>query len=165
MVRASSALSRNNHGETMRRNLLIAAFVVLVPAVSSAQARGTAVFAGTVVDSVLRPIPNAEVSFPGLSLVRTTNDKGEFRIQEIPSGGQHVIVRKIGFGQLDTTIVFRDSQTVERRVVLGRMVRLDSVVVVENKAVDRELADFEENRSKGFGRFLTRAQLEKMEGQ
>jgi len=149
----------------MRKNFLIAGLTALLPVLVHAQARGTAAFSGTVVDSVLRPIANAEVSFPGLALVKTTNDRGEFRISEIPAGSQHVVVRKIGFGQLDTTMVFRDSQTVERRVVLGRIVRLDSVVVVENKSVDREMADFEENRSKGFGRFLTRAQLEKMEGQ
>ena len=149
----------------MRKNLLIAALLAFVPALGTAQARGTAVFTGTVVFSILRPIAIAVVSFPGLSLVRTTNDRGEFRISEIPPGRQQVLVRRIGFGQLDTAIVFRDSQTVERRVVLGRIVRLDSVVVVETKPVDRELSDFEENRSKGFGRFLTRAQLEKMEGQ
>ena len=95
----------------MRKNLLIAALLAFVPALGTAQARGTAVFTGTVVDSILRPIANAEVSFPGLSLVRTTNDRGEFRISEIPPGRQQVLVRRIGFGQLDTAIVFRDSQT------------------------------------------------------
>ena len=43
-------------------------------------------------------------------------------------------------------MVFRDSQTVERRVVLGRIVRLDSVVVVEKQPRDRDMSDFDENR-------------------
>lgn len=146
----------------MHKRLLIAVVLSSLPALALAQATG--VFTGVVVDSMQRPLPGAEVSLPTLSISRTTDDRGAFRIAEIPAGTQRVVIRKIGFGQLDTAIVFRDSQTVERRVTLGRVAILDSVVV-EARHVDREMAGFEERRAHGTGRFLTRAQLAKMEGQ
>jgi hypothetical protein len=153
--------------QRIHKSLLMTAALAawLLPAPAIAQAKGTAVFAGTVVDSVHNPIANADVSLPGLGIAKTTDDKGAFRLTDIPAGSQRVSIRRIGFGQLDTVIVFLENQTVERRVTLGRIVQLDSVVVVEAKPTDPLLADFEENRAKGFGRFVTRAQLDKMEGQ
>ncbi len=151
----------------VHKSLLVttAALACALPTAANAQAKG-AVFAGTVVDSVQRPIANAEVSLPGLGITKTTDDKGVFRLTDIPVGNQRISIRRIGFGQLDTVIVFVEGQTIERRVTLGRVAILDSVVVVDVKpSTDPLLADFEENRAKGFGRFVTRPQLDKMEGQ
>lgn len=150
----------------VHKSLLMTALLArVVPATADAQAKG-AIFAGTVVDSVQRPLANAEVSLPGLGISKSTDDKGAFRLTDIPAGNQRISIRRIGFGQLDTVMVFTDGQTIERRVTLGRVAILDSVVVVDVKpSTDPLLADFEENRAKGFGRFVTRPQLDKMEGQ
>jgi hypothetical protein len=137
----------------------------LAPAIAAAQATGTAVFSGTVVDSLRNPLPNAEVSLPGLTLTRMTDDSGNFRITGIPAGTHRVTVRRIAFGQLDTSFTFADSQTIQRRITLGTVVRLDSVVVSEKPATrDVLMQAFEESRAKGFGRFVTRAQLEQQSG-
>jgi len=129
----------------------------------AAQTTGSAVFAGTVVDSLQHPIAEAEVSLPGLTLSRLTDTNGNFRLTGLPGGPQRVVVRRIGFGQLDTSIVFADSQTVLRRITLGRIVRLDSVVV-QGRSLDLDMTSFEEHRKLGFGRFVTREQLEKTAG-
>lgn len=129
----------------------------------AAQTTGSAVFAGTVVDSLQHPVSEAEVSLPGLALSRLTDANGNFRLTGLPGGPQRVVVRRIGFGQLDTSIVFADSQTVLRRITLGRIVRLDSVVV-QGRSLDLDMTSFEEHRKLGFGRFFTREQLEKTEG-
>src|SRR6476659_7837256 len=136
---------------------------ILAPAIAAAQATtaGSAVFTGTVVDSLKNPLPNAEVSLPGLSLTRMTDDRGTFRIAGIPAGTHRVNVRRIAFGQLDTSITFADDHTVQLRITLGNVVRLDSVVVTEKTAPrDVLMQAFEESRAKGFGRFVTRDQLE-----
>jgi Carboxypeptidase regulatory-like domain len=136
---------------------------LLFPTHLAAQATGGAVFAGTVVDSLQHPLADAEVSLPGLAISRLTDANGNFRLTGLAGGTQRVVVRRIGYGQLDTSIVLVDSQTVLRRVTLGRIVHLDSVVV---KAVnlDLDMTNFEEHRKLGFGRFLTRDQLAKVEG-
>ena len=148
----------------MRRSLTML-LAVVVPAIAGAQATGTAVFAGTVVDSTRRPLPNAEVSLPALSLTRMTDDSGKFRIPGIPAGTHRVVVRRIAFGQLDTSITFADDHTVQLRISLGSVVRLDSVVVTERTSTpDVLMQTFEESRKKGFGRFVMRAQLEQQSG-
>ncbi len=145
----------------MRLATIASAF--FLPTLLTAQASGRAVFAGTVVDSLQHPIAEAEVSLPGLPLSRLTDANGNFRLTGLPAGAQRVVVRRIGFGQLDTSIVFADSQTVLRRITLGRIVRLDSVVV-QGRSLDLDMTNFEEHRKLGFGRFLTRDQLEKVGG-
>lgn len=60
-------------------------------------------------------------------------------------------------------MTFGGNETVERRIVLGRAVVLEPVVVAEH-SVDRAMASFEENRRVGLGHFLTRADLSKLEG-
>lgn len=150
----------------MRRSFVVM-LAVLAPAIAAAQATGagSAVFTGTVVDSLKNPLPNAEVSLPGLSLTRMTDDRGTFRITGIPAGTHRVNVRRIAFGQLDTSITFADDHTVQLRITLGNVVRLDSVVVTErNGPRDLLMEAFEESRTKGFGRFVTRAQLEQQSG-
>jgi len=89
----------------MRRSICLLAFLI-APAFLSAQATSTATFTGSVVDSVQRPIANAEVSLPGVSLSATTAENGTFRLAGIPAGIHRVIVRRIGYGQLDTLIIF-----------------------------------------------------------
>lgn len=123
-----------------------------------------AVLAGTVlVDSTKRPIADAEVVLPKLSKLARTDDHGAFKLTDIPPGEQHVVVRRVGYGPLDTHIAFMSNQTVNRQIFLSRVVGLDSVVVTAN-ASDMWLRDFEENRQAGFGHFFDRAELATREG-
>lgn len=120
----------------------------------------TAVFTGTIfVDSTEQPIANAEVALPGLLKSVLTDNGGRFRITEIPAGEQRIVVRRIGYGPLDTNLVFGANAAVNRRIFLSRVTMLDTVVV-EARAV---IPSFEEHRALGLGRFITRAQLEKQE--
>jgi len=125
-----------------------------------------ATFTGIVLaDSTRQSIANAEVSLPELSMGGLTNDKGEFRITDVPAGTHQLIVRRIGYGQLDTRISFAANQTVARTVVLSRIITLDSVVVAASgNATDNPLMEFEAHRKAGFGHFVTRAELAKKEG-
>ena len=147
------------------RRFIVGIVAVVAPAMVAAQATGSAVFTGTVVDSARHPLPNAEISLPGLSITRMTDDSGKFRIPGIPAGTHKVNVRRIAFGQLDTSITFADDHTVQLRITLGSVVRLDSVVVTDRSTSrDVLMQAFEENRRKGFGRFVLRDQLEKQSG-
>jgi hypothetical protein len=146
----------------VRKNLMLACLLALP--LMNARAQGSAIFAGTVVDFARRPLAGAEVSLPDAAITKLTDANGVFRLTDIPAGKQRVLVRRIGFGQLDTVMIFRENETIERRVTLGRIVTLDSVVVAAARG-DLLMADFEENRKMGFGRFITPEQLTKMEGQ
>jgi hypothetical protein len=120
----------------------------------------TATFAGRVlVDSTTAPIEGAEIFFPELSKVARSVAGGEFRVPDIPPGKQHVVVRRVGFSSLDTTLSFAADEA-RRDVFLSRVRILDSVVVTD-RMTERILRDFEENRRLGIGHFMDRAELAK----
>ena len=115
-----------------------------------------ATFSGHVfVDSTRVPIIGAEVTLRDLGKTTLTDQNGVFQIPGIPTGEHRVAVRRIGFGPLETRLAFESGQTVDRTVFLKRAVLLDSVVSVAE-------AEFEENRRRGVGHFLTRKDLAKV---
>jgi hypothetical protein len=146
----------------MKVRFCAAALVVLLPFTALAQEKALAVFSGIVVDSAQRPIANAEVALEGLNAKVNSDDKGTFRIKDVPAGIHRVTVRHLGYAQLDTLIVFAENQVLERRITLGdRIVTLDSIVSV-NRPVDPLMVEFEENKARGFGRFMGAEELAKM---
>ncbi len=123
-------------------------------------AHGT-LFAGVVyLDSTHTPIADAEVSLPELSLTARSNERGIFRIAEVPPGTHALIVRKVGYGALETRVTFNVG-TLQREVFLTRTTTLDSVKVVAQRPIIQE---FEEHRKLGMGKFITRSQLESRDG-
>jgi hypothetical protein len=121
------------------------------------------VFSGSVVDSAKKPLQNAEVSISGINLTKTTDDKGNFRMETVTAGVHRVTVRKIGYGQLDTSMVFPEEQEVVWRVTMTeKIVTLDSVFVRQPR--EPWMEEFESNRKRGFGQFMDRAELAKMDG-
>ncbi len=120
-----------------------------------------ATFAGVIVgDSAELPIAEVEVAFPDLALNAFTDDGGAFRLTDIPIGEHRVLVRRVGFGALDTTLAFAPARTVNRRIVLERTPTLDTVSVIARSVIP----SFDEHRAIGLGAFLTRAELEKQSG-
>jgi hypothetical protein len=128
------------------------------------QAVRTAVFTGTVlVDSTRQPVVGAQVTLPELARTTLTNERGMFRLADLPPGVQHVLVRRIGYGALDTHVAFEAGQTADHDVYLSRVTLLDSVVTTA-RLTDWALDDFEANRKLGLGHFITRDDLAKHEG-
>jgi hypothetical protein len=111
-------------------------------------------------DSTHAPIPGAEIALTDLAKSVLADARGAFRVEGIPPGDHQIRVRAIGYGAADTRLTFKGNETVERRVVLGRAVTLE---VVNVEATRPLLPSFEENRKRGLGHFLTRADLAKRE--
>jgi hypothetical protein len=132
-------------------------------AVNALAARG-ATFTGVVVfDSSRGPVYGAEVELPELGLSARTDSMGAFRIGGIAAGEHRVSVSRAGFGAADARVVFQGSETVERRVVLGRAVVLEPMAVSARENT-RYMPGFEDNRRAGLGKFMTRQELEKFSG-
>lgn len=123
----------------------------------------TATFTGVVTDSTNKPIINAEVMLPDLGKGTGTNEQGVFVLRDLPAGSQRVVVRHVGYGAIETQLMFASGQTLQRHIMMVRSTTLDSVVVTE-KSTDHALDDFEVNRRLGLGHFLTRAELAPQEG-
>jgi len=133
-----------------------------IPSASEVAHAQSATFTGSVVaDSTGAPLSGADVSLPQIGLLTLANDRGAFRLSDIPPGTYDVLVRRVGYGQLATSVVFPARRIVDRRVVLSKLQSLDTVVV----EAESPIAEFEANRKLGLGHFMTRAQLDKLKGQ
>jgi hypothetical protein len=113
------------------------------------------------VDPTKAPIEGAEIYFPELSKVGRSVATGEFQLADIPAGPQHIVVRHIGYGVLDTTLTFQPNTVVDHQIFLSRVNLLDSVIVRDRLRAG-ELADFDTNRRLGLGHFMDRVELATM---
>lgn len=122
--------------------------------------RGTGSLAGVVVaDGGLEPLSEVEISIPLLGRRVRTNERGQFRLSDIEASEHEVVVRRIGYQQISQSVVFSPGRSLQREYILSRVRTLDTIAVTAN----RRMSNFEENRKIGLGRFLTRAEIEKME--
>jgi hypothetical protein len=138
---------------------LAAAFT---PAPVEAESRYPKVLAeltGVVLDQRAQPITGAEVTLSSIAGSTLTNERGEFRFTNLAAGNYVVVIRRLGYRELADSVTLRDETTLSREYFMKPVTTLDTVSVTSTVAIP----SFEEHRRLGFGKFLTRAQLEKME--
>jgi hypothetical protein len=115
--------------------------------------------AGTVViDSSDTPIANAEIMLTDLSLSVRSDSSGRFLIANIPAGPHRAVVRQVGFEPFSATLIFSPGERVEADFVLSPVVTQLSdvrVTAASDRRYAMRLAEFEDRRRFGNGRFLT----------
>lgn len=126
--------------------------------------RGALLVGQVLTDSTRKPIAGVEVVIPSLALATRTNDRGEFRLADIPAGKHQVIARRFGYGPLEATLTFTGSETVDRKIFLTRIAMLDTMNVT-GSATRRGngFGAFEERRRLGLGKFIDSTELRKNE--
>lgn len=124
-----------------------------------AQATGRAVLSGIVLDDKARPIEGAEVMLLKVGARTLSNGRGEFRFADLSAGVFEVVVRRVGYRELTDRINMPEDGVVQRDFFMRPVPTLDTVAVTASFVIP----SFEENRRIGLGKFLTRAQLERME--
>jgi TonB family protein len=157
--------------------LTLAAAPVALPAPAAAQTPPAATPASNAVVNVLgvvrsadgTPLVGAEVvltprlSAPGVTMGRKTitDDSGTFRIPSIPEGAATIAVRRLGFKP--ATIETPVPSTVPLAFALEpTAVQLSKVVVQDRRGrYEGPMANFNRRRDLGFGRFITRDDIEK----
>ena len=156
--------------------LALALLPALLPALAGAQATPAAPVSNAVVNviGVVRaadgtPLVGAEVLLtpkltgPGLTMGRKTftDDSGTFRIPSIPEGTATIAVRRIGFRPI--SIETPVPAPVALAFALEPAATQLSKVVVQDRRNRYEgpLAHFNRRRDLGFGRFITRDDIDK----
>lgn len=121
--------------------------------------RSRTVILGTVADTNLFPIPNADVSIGGSNVRVTADSAGRFRITNVPAGRFVLIARRIGFAPGVSTIDV-DRDTMWLAFTLEPAAReLDAVVITE-RTLSRKLTEFNERRKAGSGQYFTRSDID-----
>jgi hypothetical protein len=140
------------------------AVVALFPALLAAQTPAVvppASLVGRVVDEAQkRGLPDVQLSIFALNRGTLTDSTGSFRMDDLPAGLHFVVLRKIGYEAQTVSIAFEGASTVERTIAMKKVAVLDTISVRESPL----LAEFDDNRRLGLGKFLTPEDIEKLQG-
>ena len=119
---------------------------------------------GRVADAVGTAIVRAEVRVTNTAFRAETGDDGRFELTGLPSGPVEVVVRRLGFAPAKIALELGDGEFREIRVLLAPVaMTLDSVAVTAEPAptVEKAFQGFEMRKSRGFGTFITREEIDK----
>ena len=144
----------------VRSGYSLAAALLLLPVVSGAQSRA---MVGVVRDSSGHGVPGAEVRARGNIVVAQSDDSGRFHVAQMPEGARGVFVRRLGFAPARVRITPSAGATDSVLVTLAQIAHeLPELTVQEyhDSLSHAVLAGFWERRSRGFGKFVTRGDIE-----
>lgn len=147
--------------------LMRAVVVACLPcctSIASAQTR-YAILVGMVRDSAGNAIPGVEVRIQGNGLaVARTDDSGGFRLTDLVAGPTSVSVRRMGFAPATVDVNLRAGRTDSLVVSLSAIAAALPGVLVQDEydaRSHRVLAGFWDRRSRGFGHYVTRDEIER----
>jgi hypothetical protein len=133
---------------------------LLLPSATFAQ---SATLRGRVLSaSTGQPIANATLSLSAVARSTRTDSLGEFTLSGLPTGEQALLVQAVGFTPVRALVPLTAGPAIELDVDLDPLPPvLDSVVTEADVDAPRNffMAEFENRRAMGLGRFLTRAEL------
>jgi hypothetical protein len=110
------------------------------------------------------PVPGADVALPELALSATTNEEGEARIEEIPSGNWLVLVSGFGYSSAQSFIEFDGESIAEGDVALaeGPIYLEGLTITVEMRRRSLDDVGFYNRERQGFGYHLDPEEIEEM---
>lgn len=145
----------------------VIAWACLTAATAGAQTPATepraAKLTGRVADALGLSIVKAEILVTNTTLHAETGNDGRFELANIPAGAAEVIVRRLGFSPAKIALDLTTGESRDIRVILSPVAMLMDSVAVTAPApvVEVGYGGFETRRSRGFGTFITREQIEK----
>ena len=118
---------------------------------------------GRVADAVGAAIVKAEILVTNTAFRAETGTDGRFELTGLPAGPVEVIVRRLGFSPAKIPLQLDSGELRDIRVLLSPVaMMMDSIAVTaEAPAVEKAYGGFEMRKSRGFGTFITREQIEK----
>ncbi len=133
-----------------------------IPAQNPRAATAPATVSGTIVDSTGAPVYYAVVTVEGLALRTTTDSAGRFRLEPVPPGDRILSVRALGYQAATLGIALKPGQEYDQRLALRRVnVNLTELTVLGRPEPPGRLAGFYQRKQMGFGKFLTRDDIDR----
>ena len=146
---------------SLRRFALAAG--ALVGAAGTSEAQSPRAWLGLVKDSLGHAVPGAEVRTRGNVVVAFSDDSGRFHVAQMPVGARGVFVRRLGFAPARAPITRSPGTTDSVRVTLRAIAQSLPEITIEEQhdsLSKKVLAEFWARRARGFGKFLTRDEIE-----
>ncbi len=147
----------------MRRLVVVIVLLIAIPFALRAQVaqRVAAPLRGTVVDSTGNPIENVEISATTVGRLVRTDAVGHFEMDTLVTGPSRLVVRRLGWKAIDTTIYLNQKIPVQIRLVMARVAQsLEEVrIVSHDDCPTKTLEGFDCRRRAGIGAFRDSAEL------
>jgi hypothetical protein len=144
----------------------VLALTAAIPWAADAQT-GASLSGRVLVESTEDPIAGVEISIAGQAVSARTDSGGRFSLRGIQPGRHVVLLRAIGFSEYSTTLHFFGGQEIETDfalVPLGQSLAKVEVKATPPSGDNPRIAEFDERRKFGLGRFVTQEELAKAEG-
>ena len=137
------------------------ALLFVFPAAVFAQRDTTALVRGVVTDSGGHPLESVEISATTIGRLARTDSEGRFTIGGMLAGRNRLLIRRLGWKALDTTIVVDPKSPPVVRLTLARLAQdLQTVhIVSQDECPTRTLEGFECRRRAGLGAFRDSAEI------
>jgi hypothetical protein len=139
----------------------VALAVILSPGGATAQGGRTGRVSGIIVDSAGRPIESVEVAATMAGRLVRTDSAGRFTLGGLLAGRNRLLVRRLGWRAIDTTVAIDTAGPRVLHLVLSRVAQeLQAVhIVSQDECPTRTLEGFECRRRAGFGAFRDSAEI------
>lgn len=126
-------------------------------------AQAGAISGQVLADKSERPIPNARIELRSTTFATRSDSGGRFQLSNLAAGDYVVVIRAIGYDSLVANVRLAARDVVDADFLMTPSAQaLAEVKVVADGGLDRlRLAEFEERRAMGHGRFLDRSVFEK----
>jgi len=145
---------------------LLVVLLAWLPATASAQTKTSVIIASVTDGQSGQPVADADVTLSDLNVSAKTDWSGEARINAIAAGQHQFEIRKLGYDLLTVTLMVQgDSIGPVFRLAKSSGTQALAPVKVEGDPSTGYLAEFEQRRAQGRGRYLTAADLEKKQNQ
>jgi hypothetical protein len=130
---------------------------------SSAARTGNASVSGVVQLEGSSNNAGTRVELTGTDIVAMTNEKGEFVMQNLPSGTGLLLARHLGFSAETTPVELSSHQPQRVTMKLSKYVAMmDPVLVTARRTRALDKVGFNQRQRSGFGRYIGPEQLERM---
>jgi hypothetical protein len=147
--------------EIARLSLLLSADSTAAAADSASP--GQATISGTVLARDKRPLEGVQVVVDGSAASATTDARGAFRLTGLPDGTRMAEARALGYEPVRVPV--EPSRAEERTVSIimaKRVATLDALTVFGKPGRRmRDLTGFLDRKRRGFGRFITREEIDR----
>jgi len=126
-------------------------------------AQAGAISGQVLADKSERPISNARIALRSTTFATRSDSAGRFQLRDLAAGDYVVVIRAIGYDSLVANVRLAPRDVVDADFLMTPSAQALAAVKVEaDGSLDRlRLAEFEERRAMGHGRFLDRSVFEK----
>jgi hypothetical protein len=144
------------------RKVMLVMLALGVPEMSAGQGRSAAL-AGSVTDTVGRPISAVAVTASGRDLSAVTDSLGRFILSGLPGGNSRIGFQRIGFAPESITVALHADSTVMVGVQMRATQTLPDVTVRAATQSPRLARDgFYDRQTTGWGRYVTPEDIAKL---